>query len=114
MHDTGGHSFESYYKRALSPLAVLNQLAEKPSYPYELSQIIKGKSNGRFSKALLYPVLYRLEEQGYIRISSTEIIDNRARNYYVITDAGREYLASVKKEFIEMTHAANLLLGIED
>ena len=61
-----GHSFGAYFKRATSPLVVLSILQEKPMYGYEISSEMKRRSNGRFAIAVLYPVLYRLEEQGFV------------------------------------------------
>ena len=102
MPDTG-HSFISYFKRATSPLVVLHLLSEKPMYGYEISAIIKERSNGKYTISILYPVLYRLEEQGYIGISSTEVSDGRARSYYSITGAGREYLSRTLAEYREIS-----------
>ena len=31
-------------------------------------------------------------DKGYLTISASEIVDGRARNYYAVTAAGREYL----------------------
>ena len=91
-HDTTGHSFQAYFKRATSPLVVLRLLTEKPMYGYELTQLMKQRSGGAFTISVLYPVLYRLEEQGYVAVERSEIVDNRARSYYAITPAGRDYL----------------------
>lgn len=101
------HSFEAYYKRATSPLVVLKLLLDGPMYGYEMSQELKRRSKGRFTIALLYPVLYRLEEQGYIKVVRSEVVNNRARSYYGVTQAGRNYLTSSFQEYQEI-HAAFL------
>ncbi|MBQ4429053.1 MAG: PadR family transcriptional regulator [Clostridia bacterium] len=102
MPDTG-HSFISYFKRATSPLVVLRFLSERPMYGYEISAALKEKSEGRYTISILYPVLYRLEEQGYIEISSTEVAEGRARSYYSITREGREYLEKTRREYAEIS-----------
>lgn len=102
MPDTG-HSFISYFKRATSPLIVLRFLSERPMYGYEISAALKEKSEGRYTISILYPVLYRLEEQGYIAISATEVSDGRARSYYSITKEGREYLEKTRREYSEIS-----------
>lgn len=99
------HSFEAYFKRATSPLAVLHYLAQQPMYGYEISQAMKRDSGGRFTITVLYPILYRLEEQGYIAVERTEIINNRARSYYTITPSGRDYLAQSLREYGEISAA---------
>lgn len=76
--EDSGHSFLAYFKRATSPLAVLRILSDRPMYGYELIQELKQRSGGKYQLSLLYPVLYRLEEQGYLEISSSEIVDGRA------------------------------------
>ena len=97
------HSFEAYYKRATSPLAVLCLLSEKTMYGYEISHAI----------AVLYPVLYRLVDQGYIREAETEVVNRRARSYYAITDEGRAYLERSLREYDEMHRAFGQILGRE-
>jgi PadR family transcriptional regulator PadR len=94
-----GHSFEAYYKRATSPLVVLRLLQDRTMYGYQISQAMKEKSGGKFTIAVLYPILYRLEEQGYIQVEKTEVTNNRARSYYAITEKGRQYLARTLDEY---------------
>lgn len=94
-----GHSFEAYYKRATSPLVVLRLLQDCTMYGYQISQAMKEKSGGKFTIAVLYPILYRLEEQGYIRVERTEVTNNRARSYYAITEEGRLYLTRSLEEY---------------
>lgn len=112
MGDTS-HSFEAYYKRATSPLVVLKLLERQPMYGYELSQAMKEKSGGRFTIAVLYPVLYRLEEQGYIREERAEVVNNRLRSYYGITDQGRRHLAQTLREYQELHQTFMTLTGEE-
>ena len=102
MENTG-HSFISYFKRATSPLIVLRFLSEKPMYGYEITAALKNRSDGKYTISILYPVLYRLEEQGYICISSTEVAGGRARSYYSITDSGKAYLEKTWNEYLEIT-----------
>ena len=109
LPDTG-HSFISYFKRATSPLVVLHFLSEKPMYGYEISAELKTRSDGKYMISILYPVLYRLEEQGYIEISATEVAEGRARSYYSITDAGREYLEKTEKEYLEISKTFEALM----
>lgn len=99
MRNQTGHSFAAYFKRAVSPLMVLGLLKEKSMYGYELNQEIDRRSKGKLRIAVLYPVLYRLEEQGFVQISDTMIENSRARNYYTITKTGLTYLEKTEAEF---------------
>ena len=105
------HTFESYYKRATSPLVVLCLLRDGAMYGYQISQEMDVRSNGRFTIAVLYPILYRLEEQGYIRVEQTEIVKNRARSYYAITEEGRVYLEQSIQTYQELHDAFEKILN---
>ena len=98
-----GHSFISYFKRATSPLLVLHLLRERPMYGYEISAALKTRSGGKFTISILYPVLYRLEDQGFVRISETEVADGRARSYYEITPAGQAHLDKTWEEYRDIS-----------
>lgn len=111
--DSTGHSFQAYFKRATSPLVVLRLLMEKPMYGYELTQEMKLRSGGAFTISVLYPVLYRLQEQGYVEITRSEVVDNRNRSYYAITPAGEDYLRRTWREYLEITKIfGDLMKGV--
>lgn len=101
--DPSGHSFSAYFKRATSPLVVLRLLTEKPMYGYELTQAMKQRSGNAYTISVLYPVIYRLEEQGYVSVVRSEVVDGRARSYYGITSAGQAYLEKTWNEYLEIT-----------
>ena len=42
-------------------------------------------------------------DKGYLTISASEIVDGRARNYYAVTAAGREYLRQTLAEYDEIS-----------
>lgn len=108
--DQSGHSFLAYFKRATSPLAVLRLLIEKPMYGYELTQAMKQLSKNAYTISVLYPVIYRLEEQGYVAVVRNEVVDGRARSYYGITPAGRAYLEETWKEYLEISQVFEHLM----
>ena len=94
-----GHSFEDYFKRAASPMLVLHLLDEQPMYVYQMT--------------LLYPVIYRLVDQGYLEEGEKQISpDNRVRQYYRITDAGREYLHSLFPRYLKLHQAVLDIMGV--
>ncbi len=76
---------------------ILKLLAEnKQMYGYEISQRVAQLSNDeiKLTYGALYPVLYKLENEGLLTTTS-KVVDNRARKYYALTDKGKE-LAKVK------------------
>lgn len=110
-----GHSFEDYFKRALNPLVILSILKERPKYAYEMTQELKKRSGGIYQMPLLYPVLYRLEKNGYVKIAETVISEkNRTRNYYAITEKGESYLKECITQYHELIFAANIFLETQE
>lgn len=110
-----GHSFVDYFKRATSTLVVLRLLTEKPAYAYELSQTMKERSGGKYTMPLLYPLLYRLEEQGFVCQSGQEVSgDNRVRIYYAITEAGKTHLAELEASYREMSEVLEQIVNPEE
>jgi DNA-binding PadR family transcriptional regulator len=72
-------------------LIILQLLAEKPSYGYELIKSIEERLSGGYtpSPGVVYPTLTLLEEKGLAQVvDSTE----STRKTYTITDAGRKEL----------------------
>ena len=103
MGKDNSHTFAAYYKRAVSPLIVLSLLKEKPMYGYEISSEMNKRSNKKLGIAVLYPVLYRLEEQGFIYVEKTLIENGRTREYYAITKEGETYLEKSLAEYKELS-----------
>lgn len=76
---------------------ILKLLAQnKKMYGYEITQRVAqlSKDEIKLTFGALYPTLYKLEAEGLL-VTTTEIVDNRARKYYSLTAAGRK-LAKVK------------------
>ena len=110
------NSFEEYFKRATSPMMTLLLLNEKPMYVYKLSQELERRSNSSYKMNFLYPVLYRLQQQGYVTEYSQEITEShRTRNYYAITDEGKKYLDFMLVKYRELLKAVDTIIegGIE-
>ncbi|MBQ9910331.1 MAG: PadR family transcriptional regulator [Lachnospiraceae bacterium] len=97
------HSFESYYKRTVSPIIVLAVLKKKPMYGYEISAAIREKSGGRYTISIMYPILDNLLEEGYISEHRTLIVEGRARKYYAITPKGEAYLRECLEEYFSLS-----------
>ncbi len=70
--------------------AALLLLAEEPRNGYQIMQEVQERSEGVWSPSpgSVYPALQQLEDEGLIRADETE-----GRKLFVLTDAGRAYLA---------------------
>ena len=60
--------FSQQLKKGVLEMLVLQLICEKPTYGYELLFRLKDRSGGRFAlkEGTLYPILYRLEDDGLI------------------------------------------------
>ena len=78
-------------RRAPDPVAPRT----RPRHGYEISKLIETRSDGRlrFHVASLYPLLYRLEERGWIDGRWVEKPGQRRRRFYRLTPEGRKVLA---------------------
>ena len=76
-------------------------IEREDSYGYEISQTVKLVAN--IKESTLYPILRKLEQNGYLHTYSQEF-QGRNRKYYSITDSGKEQLIFLKKEWNEYYH----------
>lgn len=90
---------------------ILAILAQGEIYGYQIIQTVTQLSGGAldWAEGMLYPVLHRLEKEGFIQ-SQWKLSDNgRKRKYYRLTDLGRQEL---EKERREWTSVHALLSGL--
>lgn len=83
--------FAQQLKKGVLEMLVLKLICEKPAYGYELLSELKKSSQGRCLKeGTLYPILYRLEDDGMIRSQwSTGEGRTAPKKIYEATDAGQ-------------------------
>ena len=74
---------------------VLAILAESDSYGYAIIKRVHELSAGQlqWTDGMLYPVLHRLERNGYVAAKWMASDTGRQRKYYRLTKAGRVQLA---------------------
>jgi|SRR5215469_881522 len=101
-------------KRGTAELAVLSVLENGALHGYEIGRRIEQQTKGslRFTLAALYPMLYRLERQKWIRGSWETSPSGRRRRCYRLTLAGRKKLAPLRSEWSELFAALRRLAGI--
>jgi PadR family transcriptional regulator, regulatory protein PadR len=80
---------------------VLAILAEGDSYGYAIIKRVNELSRGQleWTDGMLYPVLHRLERQGYVAAKWGESDNGRKRKYYRITKDGRAQLAAQQRQW---------------
>ena len=60
----------------------------------------------------LYPALYRMERQGFIRSEWRVTDNNRRARYYSMTASGRRYLSDSLAQWRRVSRAINLVLDV--
>ena len=102
-------------KRGSAELAVLAVLEQQPLHGYEIARRIEQESDGalRFTLASLYPLLYRLEERGWLHGRWVEKAGQRRRRFYTLTTAGRRVLATQRNTWKSFVEAMGLITGVD-
>lgn len=90
-------------KRASVEMILLSLLEREDKYGYQMTQEIRMETDGKFSllEGSMYPILYRLTQNGYIDFREVKSGIRMTRIYYHITESGRERLAQMRKTFRE-------------
>ena len=80
---------------------VLAILREGESYGYAIQKRVRELSGGEleWTDGMLYPLLHRLERNGYIEASWGKSETGRRRKYYRLTDRGMKELSSQKRQW---------------
>ena len=107
--------FSAEVKKGSAALLVLALVEERPRHGYEISKLIESRSNGtlKFHIASLYPLLYRLEERGWLQGRWVEKAGQRRRRFYSLTAAGRKVLASQRSTWKAFVEAMGLITGAD-
>ena len=74
-------------KKGSAELMILSLVEDQPRHGYDISKLIEQRSAGTvtFRVASLYPLLYRLEQRGWIGGRWVEKAGQRRRRYYHLT-----------------------------
>ena len=102
-------------KRGSAELLILSLLEARPRHGYELSKLIHTRSSGQLTFHIdsLYPLLYRLEERGWIKGTWVEKPEERRRRFYRVTAQGRRVLAQQRETWEAFVDAVRRVTGGE-
>lgn len=107
---------DNQLKKGTLSIVVLNLINQKDMYGYEIIQLLDEMSEGyyKLKEGTLYPILYRLEDSGWIE--SYRIIPEEERKlprkYYRITSKGKEVLEEQMELWKAYNKITNKVLGI--
>ena len=112
MTDIDLSALDRELKKGAAELLLLSVLKARPRHGYELSKSIEMLSGGRlvFHLDSLYPLLYRLEERGWIKGTWVEKAGERRRRFYRLTPTGQRVLAQQRQTWDEFAAAVRMVM----
>jgi PadR family transcriptional regulator PadR len=113
MTDIDARMLDRELKKGSAELIILSILEPRARHGYEISKLIETRSRGqlKFHLASLYPLLYRLEERGWIVGRWVEKAGERRRRFYTLTAEGKRVLARQRATWRTFVNAMELITG---
>ncbi len=95
---------------------VLAILHRADSYGYAIIQKVREVSDDRltWTDGMLYPVLHRLEEAGFVVSHWESAETGRRRKYYRLTEAGKVELERLREQWLVVHNSLERLAGAAD
>ena len=96
---------QNSFRRGVMSLVILALLKREDMYGYQLVQETNRSSGGRIitQEGSLYPVLYKLADQGLISDKKVQVGKRMTRVYYHLEPAGEQRLADLVREYREVS-----------
>ncbi len=93
-------------------LLVLTALKAGPGHGYSIIRAVRDRSGGEFEllEGSLYPALHRLERDGLVTSSWSEVA-GRKRRVYKLSRRGRAVLQEQERDWRRFERAMNLVLS---
>lgn len=94
-------------------LLLLSLLQEKDYYGYEIIKELELRSDNtfEFKEGTLYPVLHKLENNGFVKSYIAKGDNGKDRKYYRITNQGKKQFDDEKKKWEVFSHSVNRVIG---
>nr|WP_317283949.1 PadR family transcriptional regulator [uncultured Sellimonas sp.] len=89
---------------------LLKIISDKPIYGYEITQQFEAYGFGQISEGTVYPLLLRMEKNGWITSSYRESLAGPKRRYFSIEKAGIEELERFQENWNVLERAVNFVL----
>ena len=115
MTGIGEGMLQRELKKGSAELMILAVLEARARHGYEIGKMIETRSGGqlKFHAASLYPLLYRLEERGWLQGRWIEKAGQRRRRFYRLTAEGRRVLARQRDTWKAFVDAMRLITGVD-
>lgn len=107
-----GNIEHNSFRKGIMSLVLLSLLRREDMYGYQLVQETKNLSGGRIQtqEGSLYPVLYKLQEKGYISDRKVLVGKRMTRVYYHLEPSGREHLHTLMEEYSAISTGVNMIM----
>ena len=94
-------------------LLILKTLSLEPMHGFGVAVRIGQMTKDMLTveQGSLYPALYRLEDQGWIKSEWGVSDNNRKAKFYSLTTSGRKQLQTEEQSWAKLSTAINLVLG---
>jgi PadR family transcriptional regulator, regulatory protein PadR len=115
MTDIDTRMLDRELKKGSAELIILSIVEARARHGYEISKLIEARSGGqlKFHVASLYPLLYRLEERGWLQGKWVEKPNERRRRFYTLTAEGRRVLVRQRETWKAFVGAMALVTGVD-
>lgn len=96
-------------------LLLLTLLSERDMYGYEIIGELEKRSDKifQFKEGTLYPILHKLENNGYLKSYKAKGDAGRERKYYNITRKGKKQLLEEKEQWALFSKSINSIISGE-
>ena len=103
------------FRRGVMSLVILALLKREDMYGYQLVQETERSSGGRIvtQEGSLYPVLYKLLDQGLISDRKVQVGKRMTRIYYHLEPAGEVRLAELIQDYQDVTQGVFQIISEE-
>ncbi|MFP3155225.1 PadR family transcriptional regulator [Lachnospiraceae bacterium ZAX-1] len=103
------------FKKGSVEMLILHLLKEGDFYGYQLSQLIKQRSNEILvvPEGSMYPTLYRLIDKGCITDYKKQVGKRLTRVYYHLEPLGLDYLQELLGDYYRVNKGIQLLLNFK-
>ena len=116
MTHIGARAIDRELKKGSAELLILSLIEHRARHGYEISKLIEERSGGvlKFNVASFYPLLYRLEQRGWIAGCWVEKAGQRRRRYYSLTEQGQEMLKAQRSTWLDFVDAIHRITEAEN
>jgi PadR family transcriptional regulator PadR len=96
-------------RKGLLELCVLNTLADRECYGYEIVKTMVSIPGLGVTEGTLYPLLSRLRLQGMVKTRLVESNEGPARKYYTLTPQGKKIVRMMNSYIATLAESARTL-----